>query len=390
MKILILNCFSRNALAVINSIDSSYTIIGGVNHSKGYRKWMQKNLFYSKRLSQIEEYANPAEDKNQFFQDLIKICNRHKIDAIFPTGTTATNYLSYFKKDLQNQVKARILVEDYDTFSQLTDKWETYNLCKKIGIPVPKTVLFANKPETIEEIKQLSFPIIAKPRISYASHGVLFFNTISEFQASIDKLTGFQDPGSDIHEPYIIQEVIQGSLHDVALCAYEGKPAMMLSQKRVMTLRDFGGGGIINLTTYEPEMMEYAKGLIRELKWNGPALFDFIKTKDNQYYLLEINPKIWGTTRLTVEAGMNLPQAMIDLFVLDKAFTEKTEYEKNLLYKWMFPECMAAWFLQPFSFDRILQRIKKSFNNYNASRVCTNIRSGDLRHLIGIILEKAN
>ncbi|AHE67646.1 hypothetical protein Loa_02102 [Legionella oakridgensis ATCC 33761 = DSM 21215] len=45
MKILILNCFSRNALAVINSLDPSYTIVGGVNRSKGYRKWMQKIYF---------------------------------------------------------------------------------------------------------------------------------------------------------------------------------------------------------------------------------------------------------------------------------------------------------------------------------------------------------
>ncbi|AHE67647.1 carbamoylphosphate synthase large subunit [Legionella oakridgensis ATCC 33761 = DSM 21215] len=303
-----------------------------------------KNLFYSKRISQIEEYANPSEDKNQFFQDLIKICNEHNIDAIFPTGTTATNYLSYFKKDLQEHVKTSILVENYETFSQLTDKWETYKLCKKIGIPVPKTILFTNTPETLEEIKQLTFPIIAKPRISYASYGVLFFNSIDEFKASIDKLTGYIDPGSDIHEPYIIQEVIQGTLHDVALCAYQGNPAMMLSQQRVMTLRDFGGGGIINLTTHEPEMMGYAKNLIRELQWNGPALFDFIKTAKNEYYLLEINPKIWGTTRLIVEAGMNLPQTMIDLFVLNKSFNEKTDYEKTCYINGCFQNALLLGF----------------------------------------------
>ncbi len=389
MNILILNCFSRNALAVINSLDTSYKLFGGVTFKSKWRNQLQKSLFASNRLNHVVEYTNPTLDQEQFYQDLLKLCQKHQIDAIFPTGTTSTNYLSFYKARLAKETSAVALVEDYDKFEQLTDKWETYQHALKAGVPVPKTILLKDDAETLGAIEQLQFPVIAKPRISFASHGVRFFNHFTELKNALEALNGFKDPAGKISHPYIIQEVIQGALHDVSLCAKSGQVAMMMSQQRIMSLRDFGGGGIINLTTYEPEMMQHAEKLVQLMQWNGPALFDFIKTNDNQYYLLEVNPKIWGTTRLMVEAGLNLPQALIDLFVLDKPLKKNNEYEKNLLYKWVFPECMAAFLLPPLSPIKIAKRIQKSLSKHQSSRSCTNLNRKDWRHLIGTILEKS-
>lgn len=389
MNILILNCFSRNALAVINSLDKSYNLIGAVEKKKNWRKKLQKSCFHSNKITSFAEHSDPIRNPDGFKDDLIKICLEHNIDTIFPTGTTATNYLSFFKEQIENKTNAVLLVEGYEKFQLLTDKWQAVQFCQNLSVPVPTTILLENTPETLEKISLLKFPIVAKPRISYASHGVYFFNSYDEFSQSVGKLVGFKSPDENIDFPYIVQEMITGDLCDVALCAKDGKPLLMMSQDRVMTLRDFGGGGIINKTTYEPEMMEYAEKVIGQLNWNGPALFDFIRTKDSQFYLLEINPKIWGTTRLIVEAGMNLPQTMIDTFVLNQKLNVQVNYEKDLLYKWMFPECVAAWFLPPFRLNKIVKRMRKSFSNHGAKRVCHNMKAGDIKHLIGTVLEKS-
>lgn len=386
MNVLILNCFSRNALAVINSLDSSYTLIGAYSKKRGVLK--PNKFFCTKKIANLSTYTHPHANKEQFKQDIIDICHTHNIDIILATGTSTTNYLSFYKDAIESSTKAKVLVEDYEIFSKITDKWHTYQLCTEIGLPVPKTVLVTNTPETKVALSQLTFPVVAKPRISFAAHGVLFFRTYEELLANLHKLTGYRAIDGKDEASYIVQERISGTLHDVCLCAKNGDIAMLMTQQRVMTLYDFGGGGIINLTTDEPQMASLATKLVQATKWNGLALFDFIKTPDGQYYLLEVNPKVWGTTYLTTMAGLNMVQALVDLFVLNKPIIDENDYEKGVLYRWLFPECIAAWTLAPRKPKAMLKRIHTTFTKHDAKKIHNNLKLSDMRHLMGTVLDK--
>ena len=376
MKVIVLNCYSRNALAIINNLDPAYEIIGGA--LKKHKKLNNDKIFKSKRLSAIFRYANPLKNPEEFKEDIIQACKFYKPHAVIPTGTLTTNYLSLYKQDIQKHTDTKLLVENYEVLSQLTDKWNTYNLCLNIDIPVPKTILLNSE----QDITSLNFPVILKPRMSYASKGVQFFqheSQIKNFLYNIDV--------TEIKSRFIIQELIDGELHDVTICSKDGNVFSILSQKRLVTLYDFGGGGIINKTTFEPTIMEYAEKIVKHVKWNGAIEFDFIKDSRGNYFLLECNPKIWGTTQLTIEAGNNVAQQLIDLFVLNKDIKRNITYEVGLVYKWLFPECMFSWFQKPRNIKTILRRIFKSFKGYNGKRTIYNLNVKDIPHLIGIVLD---
>tara|TARA_B100000989_G_scaffold298818_1_gene290191 strand:- start:29828 stop:30994 length:1167 start_codon:yes stop_codon:yes gene_type:complete len=386
VKILILNCFSRNALAVINSLDKSYELIGAHTRKRGVIK--PNKLLASKRLAKLVTYEHPNQNSESFKNDIIRVINENSIDAVIATGTSTTNYLSFNKDAIESATSAKALVEKYEIFSKLTDKWHTYQLCEEIGLPVPKSILLKDDETTRQQIAKLTFPVVAKPRISFASHGVCFFDTYDELIANIDKLTGYAAIDGTEQPSYMVQERITGTLHDVCLSAKNGDVSMLMTQQRVMTLHDFGGGGIINLTTNEPEMAGLATQLIKATHWNGLALFDFVKTPDGKYYLLEINPKVWGTTYLTTVAGLNMVQNIFDIFVLDKPVSFNNQYSENVLYRWLFPECFAAWTLPPRNPKAIVKRVHKTFSRHGASQVNSNIKLSDLRHLLGTVLEK--
>ncbi|RLB11223.1 MAG: hypothetical protein DRG39_04620, partial [Deltaproteobacteria bacterium] len=349
MRIIVLNCYSRNSLAVINSLDKSYKIIGGTARKNLLFK--PDRIFKSPYVSLIFRYTDPVEYPEIFKTDIINACNTYKADAVIPTGTAITNYLSYYKSDIAESTKAKILVEDYQKLSQLADKWITCNVCTKLNIPIPKATLIQTKEDVEQICDSFSFPIILKPRTSYASKGIQFFHNRESFKKYI--------LNSKIDSSCLVQELIEGELHDVALFAKDGKVLSILTQKRLLSFYDFGGGGIINKTTYEPQLMEYGTRIAEYLKWNGVLEIDFIKQESN-YYLLECNPKIWGTTHLTVKAGLNVVQQLIDTFVLNKPVEKRqNSYKVGLVYKWLFPECVSSWFHKPMTWEKFSKMEKR-------------------------------
>jgi predicted ATP-grasp superfamily ATP-dependent carboligase len=199
------------------------------------------------------------QDLDGFAEDILAACQRFDPDAVIATGTNLTNSLSAVKQRIAPQVRAKLLVEDHDKLSRLADKWRTYELCRELGVPVPASALVTR--ENLEAVRSLRPPLVAKPRLAFASRGVEFLDDADQREAFLKRLLA--EPASD--GTYMAQESHPGELHDVTSCSKAGRPVSLLSQHRLMGLRDFGGGGVINQTTDVPEIREYAARIIGHL-----------------------------------------------------------------------------------------------------------------------------
>lgn len=382
MRLLLLNCFSRNALAVLNSISEEYDIIGAASNVSFSNK--KRVVFKSRRITTVVHVEDPIENERGFCDDIVRVAKEHGINAIIATGTVHTDYLSKYKHEIFKRSGAVSLVEDFEKLSVVTDKWGIFELCQTLGINAPKTALL-NDPENIRESAEkegITIPFVIKPRRSFGSKGVHFITSYKELENRY--LTSDIGPNE-----CIIQEMISGELHDVTSCSKSGKILSILSQERLLTWHDFGGGGIINRTTKTPETIESATKILKHLAWNGIAEFDFIKNEKDQFFLVECNPKIWGTTQLTIESGLNMPQQLIDSQYFNMDIPNEPEYEIGLVYKWLFPECLAHLINRPLSFKRFLVRLRKVLKHYPGSRTLHNLEKRNLKHLLGIVLNKS-
>ncbi len=386
MRILVLNCYSRNALAVINSLDPSYELIGGASR-KRHILCSPDRRFRSRRLQSVFRYAAPQSDPDGFRDDLIGAARSYRVDAIIATGTTCTDFLSQYKTEISSATGAKVLVEDYDKLSRMTDKWLTVQASRDADIPVPRTLLFDGEPKTLALLREFRFPIVVKPRRSFASIGITFFASEAEWDRHMKESGETYVVPSGGEPAFIVQEVVDGDLHDVTLCADKGRAISILSQERLLCARDFGGGGIVNRTTDEPTIRDYAERLVHLMEWNGIAEFDFIKSSDGSYCLLECNPKIWGTTQLTIEAGLNVVQQLVDVFVLGKHVEKCKGYEVGLVYKWIFPECIQSWSKAPRTIRSILKRVAATFRRYDAVRSMSNLERRNGLHFLGMALD---
>ncbi|MFL2939911.1 MAG: ATP-grasp domain-containing protein [Candidatus Poseidoniales archaeon] len=388
MKVAVLNCFSRNGLATINSISNDIELFGGYSSRNKSRTFLSY-FFKSKKVKDIFPYTSPEADSEQFKEDIISAIKKFKLAGIIPAGTIPSNFLSIHKKEIIKRTNAKIFIEDYATFRILNDKWSTYKLCKSYDIPVPKTILLSDVLYSSALLSKFSFPVVIKPRSLYGSQG---FKIIA---SKIHLLNFFKNRKDILFEvftknSYIMQEYVEGNIHDVNLFSWRGEIKSVLSQERLVTMNDFGGGGVINRTTNEKDIMQLSEKIVKKTGWSGIANFEYLKNPNGKCYLLECNPKIWGTTQLTIESGLNVIDQYVNCLLKEKEIDRVEYYKINMVYRWIFPWCVSSWFTSPLSIRHILTRISKTFKRYDSETDIHNLKVDELRHLFGIVINKLN
>jgi len=117
--------------------------------------------------------------------------------------------------------------------------------------------------------------------------------------------------------PVIVQEFVKGTeVNVIALGDGLGNTVGAVPmRKQYITDKGKAWGGI---TIDDPKMINLTKKLIAAVKWRGGMELELIKTIDNDYYLIEINPRLPAWLYLAVGAGQNLPEAMIMLALGEK------------------------------------------------------------------------
>jgi len=112
--------------------------------------------------------------------------------------------------------------------------------------------------------------------------------------------------------PVIIQEFIRGTeVNVIALGDGLGNTVGAVPmRKQYITDKGKAWGGI---TIQNDKMLELTRDLIRKTKWQGGMELELIKTNNNEYYLIEINPRIPAWVYLSVASGQNIPEALVKL-----------------------------------------------------------------------------
>ena len=290
MRILIVHCMTKTALAVVKGLNRDCEIYGA---SAGNPRLLGLT-FVSPRIEGVHHFTPPEVSPEQFVADVVRIARELSVDAILPLGDSVSNCTSKHKAEIAAATGAVVLIEDYDKLESVTDKWSIAELCREVDVPVPETAQIRDIGELRREIKEgrITYPFVLKPTVATAAEGVRFFRSPADTEAF-----ELQDAGLlDAYDSFVMQQAIDGELHDVTSCSCNGRVLSMLTQQRLLGWRDFGGGGIINRTTFEPTTMRYATRLIEHTRWSGPALWDFVKDVEGNYYLLECNTRFWGTT----------------------------------------------------------------------------------------------
>lgn len=260
-------------------------------------------------------YAN---DKN-FIPWFIEICNKHKIDFVLSGVEEVIIELSNNIELIKSETKAIFISSSYQSLvtgqnKLLTNKWLLMN-----DLPHPKFAL-DNMDNIKMLIKDVGFPIIAKPYFGKGSRGIFLIKNIQE-------LIDFSN-----YDDYIFQEYIGDEQREYTVGCYVTRSNHII--KPIIFKRELLYGTTIKAEVVENSKIEkLAIEICERFKPVGPLNIQLRLDNNNNPVPFEFNVRFSGTTSIRAKLGFNDVEAMINEYLFCKNI-ESLNFKKGKAYRY--------------------------------------------------------
>ncbi|RHR51895.1 ATP-grasp domain-containing protein [Clostridium sp. AF18-27] len=217
-----------------------------------------------------------------FIECLNLFIREKQIDFIYP----AYDDVQLFLTEHEDRIKAKIVTSELRTVRICRNKSKTYDFFEHCSF-IPKTYT------CIDEIT--TYPVFAKPDIGQGSHGIRLIHNEEE---AMDAFC--------TQPKFIVCEYLPGDEFTIDCftdCEGTLLACNMRNRKRIRN----GISVASQSLKMEPDVLEIANMINRNLKFCGAWFFQLKKNVEGNYRLLEIAPRIAGTMGLSRNTGINFP-----------------------------------------------------------------------------------
>jgi len=236
----------------------------------------------------------PLADDPDFEKIAIEICKRHRIDLVIPNiDYEFKSWSRIYEEPIS--VGTRVIISNSRVITLCEEKDKTIQYFNEINVPCPTTWRI----DQIRDPDKLPFPVFIKPRCGRASLDTHRVNTVEEYLLNASK------KGDMIVQPCILgDEITIDTISD-----FDGHLLGACLRKR---LEIKSGQAYKSLTIDSPELVDYAKKIVEGLPIIGPANIQcFITNSGPQFF--EINPRFGAGTILSIKAGLNSVEALVNM-----------------------------------------------------------------------------
>jgi carbamoyl-phosphate synthase large subunit len=249
-----------------------------------------------------------------YIEGLVKICQENKINALISLNDLELPLLSKHKVDFA-KVGTKVIIADSAAIDISFDKKRTIEFANSIGIKTPKTYTNYNEAIAALEQRELSFPLVVKPRWGSASIGLEFPINLEEFELAfrllklrLGRTMLAQASKSDFENAILIQEKIEGIEYGIdILNDFNGKTQQVYVKEK-LAMR--AGETDKSVLREKPLIEAIGFKIGNTLNHIGNLDCDVFE-KDDEYYLLEMNPRFGGGYPFTHYSGGNYVKAII-------------------------------------------------------------------------------
>lgn len=284
---------------------------------------LEPGIYMHDLVDKTYQIPYPASGIDSLMSRLAFIHEKEKLDMIIPN----------FDAELYSfmRLSAALLEMGIHTFLPTIDQFEErqkFNLPafgEKYGLDIPDSKPIYNPAEINGLTPDFEYPVMVKGK---------FYDAMIAYNADQAK-TCFNKISAKWGLPIIIQQFLHGTEFNVTgLGDGNGNTiAAVPMRKQYITDKGKAWGGI---TVEDERMMELTRKFISQTHWRGPFELELLRTQDNTFYILEINPRIPAWIYLAVGVGQNIPEAVVNLAMGHKVdpFRTYTVGKMFIRYSW--------------------------------------------------------
>ena len=270
-----------------------------------------------------------------YIPSLIEIIQIHKIDAIISLNDLELPILSRHLKYLQS-TGVKVLVSSESVIDIAFDKIKTFNFIKSIGLKTPLTFTSLKEANDALKTNKITYPVVVKPRWGSASIGIDFPETYEELNLSF-KLQHIKLKKSilnivsqqDANNAILIQENMNGQEYGLDIVNdFEGNYFGTFVRKKI-NMRS--GETDKAISVIDDRFNKIGEIISSNLRHIGILDCD-IFVSNNEFYILELNPRFGGGYPFSHEAGINIAAIYIDWLFGEKDIKQHNKYKSGMLF----------------------------------------------------------
>jgi predicted ATP-grasp superfamily ATP-dependent carboligase len=254
-------------------------------------------------------YPCPYREPDAFIAALPALAAEAEVDVILPM-TEVTTYLLSHGRDAFRAFG--LPLAEPGAFETLSDKYRLFRQAREVGVPTPATWFMDTAADVAALAPELPYPVVIKPFRSRILDGGRWLTTSVSFADSPDALCRKVAEDEALQRfPFLLQDYVDGVGAGVFAYYEQGEPMALFAHRRLRERPPAGGVSVLSESVaMRDDMAAMATRLLGTVHWHGPAMVEFKVAADGTPYLMEINPRLWGSLQLAVDAGVNFPMML--------------------------------------------------------------------------------
>lgn len=261
--------------------------------------------FHSKYTQGHHIVSNPNLSSEAYILDIKQIIERYNVDLFFPVNSKFLSIL------LENRDKFGLTLSYFGSNSNyniLNNKNHLQMFLDMQNIRI--------MPRHFDSIENATMPFVFKPEAKSSSAGIVYFFSHMDY---INKAKNIVEKG-------VFQEYIAGIGIGFSCFCRNGEIVDSYAHKRLVEYPISGGSSLYRAPYKDSRLMNIVSEIVKATNWSGFAMFEFKLTPDNELFLIEVNPRIWGSINQGLVNGINYFEALLGPVNISREPTPKPKF----------------------------------------------------------------
>jgi carbamoyl-phosphate synthase large subunit len=291
-----------------------------------------------------KSFVVPLGNSPKYIKALLTLCVKEKVDIVLPI--TDTELLPLAKHlDLFEKKGIKVCVSSAVSLQTATDKLALFQFLETNDLNSPQYQLANSWQDFIKAIKKMGYPkkaVCFKPTVSWGSRGFRILNpkinaydiymhqkpgkvytTLEEMQKIFSQTKQFPK--------LLVMEYLQGDEYTVDIFMKDGKALSIIPRRRIQTTGGITTEGIVE---NNKQIIALSKKIIEKLGLNYSVGIQLKYDIEGKPKVLEVNPRLQGTSVISFAAGVNLPYLTILQSQGKKLPDIKIQYGVHMFRHW--------------------------------------------------------
>ncbi len=240
-------------------------------------------------------------DDYSYKEKLLLLVREYDFPVIFPIGAKTLDMLVTNREIFEKY--ARFVLPTRASLDAANDKDVVRRACENIGVLTPRTYENQSFPE--------SYPVIVKPKCGEkfgltAKERYIVAKNSNEYELAYKKMERYGGAP-------VVQELVDGIGAGVCLLMDKNcKAVSVICHKRLREYPASGGPSACAESFYDEALVKESEKLLASLNFTGFAMVEY-KLSKSLSYVLEINPRVWGSFSLTHKANSSFSDDYVKL-----------------------------------------------------------------------------